>query len=138
MASTPRVCGSAKAFIRLPYASNESGLPQVYVQPIPASGSKFQVSSAGGDQPRWRRDGKELFYISADQKLMAVPVKSGTTFDAGPPQQLFEMQPIYPPLGGRWAYQPAADGQRFLVLIGSAAAAPPITVVINWQAGIKR
>ena len=59
------------------YASNESGQPQVYVQAIPASGAKWQISPAGGAQPRWRRDGKELFYISTDQKLMAVSVKSG-------------------------------------------------------------
>ncbi len=121
------------------YASNESGPPQVYVQPIPATGAKWQVSAAGGDQPRWRRDSKELFYVSADQKLMAAPVKSGSTFEAGSPQALFDIQPIYGPLAGRFAYQPAADGQRFLVLANvGGSAAPPITVVLNWQAGLKK
>ena len=58
------------------YASNESGQPQVYVQAIPASGAKWQISPAGGVQPRWRRDGKEMFYISPDQKL---DVRAGKT-----------------------------------------------------------
>ena len=120
------------------YVSNESGVPQVYVQSIPASGSKFQISNAGGLQPRWRRDGKELFYISADNKLVAVPVKIGSTVEAGTPAPLFDLQPIYPPFLGLWTYQPSADGQRFLVLAPSNSSIPPITVVLNWQAGIKR
>ena len=121
------------------YASNESGQPQVYVQSIPASGAKWQISPAGGDQPRWRRDGKELFYISADQKLMVVAVKSGTTFEASAPQSLFELDPLVAPISGRFTYQPTAHGQRFLILakVGGAAA-PPITVVLNWQAGLKK
>ncbi len=70
---------------------------------------------------------------------MAAPVKSGATFEAGSPQALFDIQPIYGPLAGRFAYQPAADGQRFLVLANVAGtAAPPITVVLNWQAGLKK
>jgi eukaryotic-like serine/threonine-protein kinase len=121
------------------YASNESGQPQVYVQSIPASGAKWQISPAGGVQPRWGRDGKELFYISAEQKLMAVPVKSGATIEAGTPQPLFDIDPIFPPLVGRFAYQPAADGKRFLVLaVAGGAASPPINVVLNWQAGLKK
>ncbi|HEV3214743.1 MAG TPA: protein kinase [Vicinamibacterales bacterium] len=121
------------------YASNESGQPQVYVQAIPASGAKWQISTAGGDQPRWRRDGKELFYVSADQKLMAVPVKTGVSFETGSPQPLFDIQPVYGPLTGRFAYQPTADGQRFLVTAPvSGGVAPAITVVLNWQAGVRK
>jgi Tol biopolymer transport system component/tRNA A-37 threonylcarbamoyl transferase component Bud32 len=120
------------------YASNESGQPQVYVQSIPAGGSKFQISNVGGGQPRWRRDGKELFFISTDNKLMAVPLKIGNTVEAGPPKPVFDFQPIFPSLFGRWAYEPTADGQRFLVLTETGAANPPLTVVLNWQAGIRR
>jgi Tol biopolymer transport system component len=121
------------------YASNESGLPQVYVQAIPASGAKWQISPAGGVQPRWRRDGKELFYISTDQKLMAVPVKSGPPFEAGTPVPLFDFDPLSPPLMGRFAYEPAADGQRFLTLqLVGGSTSPPINVVVNWQAGLKK
>jgi len=121
------------------YSSNESGSPQVYVQPIPTTGAKWQISAAGGDQPRWRRDGKELFYISTEQKLTAVPVKSAATFEAGSPQALFEIQPLFGPLAGRFAYQPTADGQRFLVLANTGSTAPPpINVVLNWQAALKK
>jgi serine/threonine protein kinase len=121
------------------YASNESGQPQVYVQAIPASGAKWQISPAGGVQPRWRRDGKELFYISTDQKLMAVPVKSGDGFEAGASQPLFELDPIFPAMMGRFAYQPAADGLRFLVLeLVGGSTAPPIDVVLNWQVALKK
>jgi len=118
------------------YASNESGLLQVYVQPVPASSGKFQISSAGGTQPRWRRDGKELFYISAEDKLMAVEVKINNTFEAGSPKALFDLQQNS--MAGRWAYQPAADGQRFLVLSNARSASPLITVVLNWQAGLRK
>jgi Tol biopolymer transport system component len=121
------------------YASDESGEPQVYVQAIPASGQKWQISSARGTQPRWRQDGEELFYVSGDQKLMAVPVKTGAAFETGSPQPLFDMSPVYPALFGRFAYQPAAAGQRFLVSVPvNDAVTPTITVVLNWQAGLKK
>lgn len=65
------------------YTSDESGQSQIYVQSFPAGAGKFQISAGGGNQPRWRRDGKELFYIAADGKLMAVEVKTAPTFEAG-------------------------------------------------------
>lgn len=120
------------------YTSNESGPPQVYVQSIPASGAKFQISSAGGVQPRWRRNGKELFYISADNKLTSVSIKIGETVEASTSTTLFDLDPIYPAFMGLWAYEPSADGQRFLVLTSKSGANRPILVVLNWQAGIKR
>ncbi len=121
------------------YASNESGQTQVYVQAIPASGAKWQISPAGGDQPMWRSDGKELYYISTDHKLMAVSIKNDSAFEAGAPQPLFELDPIFPPFFGGFVYQPAANGQKFLVLerVGGEVA-QPITVVLNWQAGLKK
>ena len=120
------------------YQSDESGRFQIYVQTVPASGAKYQISSAGGTQPHWRRDGQELFYISADQKLMAAPVKLGATVEAGTPQSLF---PIPGALYGFAGYAPTRDGERFLVNVpagGEAAAAPPITVVTNWQAAVRK
>ena len=122
------------------YISDKSGQPQVYVQAIPADGAEFQVSTAGGVQPRWRHDGKELFYLSADGKLMAVPVKTGASFEiTGAAQPLFEMQETAFELPGPLKYQPTIDGRRFLVIapVGSSEA-PPITVVLNWQAGLKK
>ena len=120
------------------YDSNESGRFQVYVQTFPASGSKYQISSAGGTQPCWRRDGKELFYVAADQKLMAVPIKLGTIVEAGTPQPLFPVFPL--PISGNATYS-SRDGQRFLVNVpagGEAASAQPLTVASNWQAALKK
>ena len=115
------------------YVSNESGQFQIYVQAIPANGAKYQISNAGGTQPRWRRDGKELFYVSTDRQVMAVPMALGARVEAGTPQALF-------PAVGLTGYGPARDGQRFLVNVpagAEGAAAPPITVVLNWTAGLK-
>jgi Tol biopolymer transport system component len=75
---------------RIAYSSDESGQDQVYVQPFAGLGGKYQVSTTGGSQPRWRRDGKELLYISADGKLMAVEVKAGSTFEALAAKPLFD------------------------------------------------
>jgi eukaryotic-like serine/threonine-protein kinase len=127
------------------YVSDESGQPEVYVQRIPASGGKWQISAGGGNYPRWRRDGKELFYIAGDQKLMALPVKTvgapAGPFEVGSPQPLFGVEPIGTSINSSFPYQPAADGQRFLVNApagGEAAGATPITLVLNWQAGLRK
>jgi hypothetical protein len=120
------------------YESDESGQYQVYVQTIPASGAKWQVSTAGGRQPMWRADGKELFYV-ADQKLVAVPIRSDAAgFQAGTPEPLFDGVRVRDFAN---AYVPAAGGQRFLVAFGASgdlSAAPPVTIVLNWQTGVKR
>jgi Tol biopolymer transport system component/predicted Ser/Thr protein kinase len=117
------------------YESNESGRNQVYVQAVPPDGIERQISPDGGTMPYWRRDGKEIYYVTADRKLTAVPVKLGSTVEPGTPQPLFAI-----PAAGAWA--PSRDGQRFLVDMPtggeSAAAAPPITIVLNWQAGLKK
>ena len=64
------------------YASDEPGRPEIYAQTFPESGGKWQISTSGGVQPAWRADGKELYYLAADGKLMAVPVKTATSFEA--------------------------------------------------------
>jgi len=131
----------------LAYTSNESGLHQVYVQPFapgwdkPIAG-KWQISTSGGQQPRWSGDGKELFYMAPDRKLMAVAIKAGgQSFDRGTPQALFDSKSSVP-LGGvlAFGYAVAADGKRFLmpVAAGSQGAAPPLTVVVNWLAWVKK
>jgi Tol biopolymer transport system component len=127
------------------YASDESGRFEVYVQTFPASGPKWQISTAGGDFPRWRRDGKGLYFIAADQKLMEIPVKTGSgssaAFEPGVPQPLFRIEPLSTAVTGAIPYQPASDGQRFLVNVqagGEGAQAPPISVVLNWTARMKK
>jgi Tol biopolymer transport system component/predicted Ser/Thr protein kinase len=129
------------------YVSDESGLNQyqIYVQSFPAGAGKFQVSTgAGGMQPRWRRDGKEIFYLAADGKLMAVGVQTAPTFEAVAPKALFDPQ-IARGRAPPWVffrYDVTADGKRFLVNSVSTApessAPAPITVVVNWLAALKR
>ena len=121
------------------YTSDESGQPEVYVQAFPAGGGKLQVSVRGGSEPKWRADGKELFYIAPDLKLMSVKVKSGSSLEAAVPSGLFEM-PV-PPFTPAYqnSYVPSQDGRRFLVNTLVQDATPSaITVVLNWTAGLKR
>jgi len=119
------------------YDSDESGEIKVYVRPFSATGGVWQISASGGEQPVWRHDGKELFYVSSEKKLMAVPVEANSpNFRAGAPQELFQMHSVSRP----WAKQYAvtADGQRFLVNTLVEDAAPSrITVVVNWAAGLN-
>jgi eukaryotic-like serine/threonine-protein kinase len=125
----------------LAYCSDETGGYEVYVRGFPSSGGKWQVSSGGGYEPRWRGDGKELFYLSSDRKLMAVTVRPRAVFEAGPPTVLFDAQ-VTGALQG-WEnsnhYDVTANGQRFLIntpIEGSPAS--PIIVILDWPAGLER
>jgi len=119
------------------YRSDLSGRDEIYVDTFPNPTVRTQVSASGGSDPAWRRDGKELFYIAADGKLMAVPVKTAPTFQAGPPVALFEVPPASREL--TTPYEPSADGQRFLIanpLPGTERS--PIIVTLNWTADLKK
>jgi serine/threonine protein kinase len=122
------------------YQSNESGSNQIAVQTFPPSGARWQVSTSGGYQPKWRRDGKELFYVAPDKKLMVVAVKAeGNRFEVGAPQPLFEMRIGKLPLTGSPFYDVTRDGRRFIVSTVVEETAPtPMTVVLNWNAGLKQ
>ncbi len=121
------------------YQSNESGRFEIYVQPFPGPGGKFQISSNGGAQPRWNKNGKEIFYVSLDSKMMAAPVKlasDGLTLETGTPTVLFPARIAGGPLPGvqKQQYAVSSDGQRFLVnLAADEGAASPITLIYNWQ-----
>jgi Tol biopolymer transport system component len=117
------------------YESNESAKVEVYVRRFSSAAGQWQVSSNGGSTPRWRADGKELYYRSADGKLMAVPVRTtGDSFELGPAKSLFE---IAAPTSGPY-YDVAPDGQRFLVLMPAGRSSrQALTVVLNWQALLK-
>jgi eukaryotic-like serine/threonine-protein kinase len=116
------------------------------VQPFPgssAAGGKFQISTGGGLQPRWRGDGKELFYIAPDGSLMAVELKTWPRFESGIPKALFTTRIYAGATTGVHVtrYAVAADGKRFLInTIGEddRVNSSPITIVLNWQAGVKR
>ena len=117
----------------LAYASNESGSSEVYVQPFPANGAKWQVSAAGGSEAAWRGDGRELFYVASDARLMAVavsPSSSGLSF--GVPQALFRIPPRHGMGATGRTYALSRDGRRFLALDWPReAAASPIAVVLG-------
>jgi serine/threonine protein kinase len=120
------------------YASDESGELQVYVEPFPGTGEKRQVSPDGGSEPRWRRDGNELFYLATDERLMSIAIPGGNALNAGTPQRLFDARV---PLTGnpyRATYDVTADGKRFLVNTRIDRAPEPINVVINWPALLPR
>jgi Tol biopolymer transport system component len=120
------------------YTSDESGIPQVYVQPFPATGGKSLVSKNGGTQPQWRRDGKELFFLALDGALMAVPIDTSRQFDAGTPQSLFATG-ISAAAGVRRQYAVARDGKRFLIIVPDGGAnEPSLTVVVNWLAAVQK
>jgi dipeptidyl aminopeptidase/acylaminoacyl peptidase len=123
------------------YTSLDTGHDEVYVDSFPTAGNRRQVSVGGGMQPRWRRDGSELFYLAPDQMLMAMPVtsKSGY-FDAGRATPLFRTRLV--PTGSQIVgietlYDVTPDGQRFLVNGPPADPGPPMTIVLNWAAGLK-
>ncbi len=121
------------------YVSAESGRPEIYVQPFPGPGGKWQISTAGGWMPAWRRDGKELFYIASDRKLMVARVRTGSTFEAEIPEPLFESKGKT--FGGltRRQYDVSADGERFLVNWAmEEESSAPITLVQNWTAKARR
>jgi Tol biopolymer transport system component len=120
------------------YASNESGRYEVYVQSFPTPGAKAQLSVAGGNQPRWARDGKELFYVAADRKLTAVAIRTDTAVQPGAATALFETHLLDPFPYGLPQYDVAPDGKRFLLLVAKEAAAVPMTVVLNWTAALRK
>jgi eukaryotic-like serine/threonine-protein kinase len=122
------------------YSSNETGKTEVYVRSFSASGGKWQISTNGGTQPKWRPDGKELFYLASDGNLMAVPVKAEATFEGGVPKALFPTMFGGQVGGGFEHYRVTPDGQRFLIntLPEGQRSSAPITVVLNWSAVLKK
>jgi Tol biopolymer transport system component/predicted Ser/Thr protein kinase len=117
----------------LAYVSDEAGQPDVYVRPFPGPGEAHRISTGGGSNPHWRRDGKELFYV-VGQRLMAAPISAAATFDVGVAKELFDRKPAR-----IIDYDVAADGQSFL--LNSEVSGPetkPINIVVNWMAALKK
>jgi Tol biopolymer transport system component len=114
------------------YTSDESGKPEIYLQSYPASAAKVQVSVSGGTDPKWRADGKELFYVSADNKLVSVDVRVNGGA-VGVPKPLFALGELSSD------YSPSADGQRFLFATqGQQGSALQYDLITNWTAGPQK
>ncbi len=123
------------------YDSDEGGSTEVYVRPFPSGAGKWQVSRDGGYGPRWRRDGKELFYLSGEKKLVAVEVRAAPpAFGIGASTPLFATRTGVESFQSSWnQYAATGDGQRFLVnTLGQDANAAPITVVLDWDAELAK
>jgi len=118
------------------YTSNESGRNEIYVQSYPGPGRTWQISTSGGSDAHWRSDGKELYFRGLDQKLMAVDIPAGATFQAGIPKALFQGQ--FATGAASTKYMPDSTGQKFLVVAPmSRDALLPTTVVLNWFAALS-
>jgi len=123
------------------YASNETGNMEIYVSTFPSGEGKWQVSSAGGQEPRWRQDGKELFYLSTEGKMMAVSVTPGTAFKAGSPIALFQTTHRRQPISAqdRFSYDVSGDGQRFLINTKmDEANVAPLSIHLNWVSEMEK
>ncbi len=123
------------------YSSNESGRNEIYVQAFvpgaPAAGGKRQLSTGGGSVPFWRRDGRELYYLAPDGKLMAVQITPGADLSYRIAKELFAPSGFLP--SADRGYVPAGDGQRFLFVTNAdTAGLPPFTVVLNWMTEVKQ
>jgi eukaryotic-like serine/threonine-protein kinase len=121
----------------LAYVSNETGSPEIYVQTWPLGGGKWQISSGGGVQPRFRADGKELFYRGTDDTFRSVTIQTSPRFEAGVPVALFKRR-LATGAPANSAWQVSSDGQKFLLVAAQdSAAAPPFTIVLNWPETLK-
>jgi hypothetical protein len=127
----------------LAFSANDTGRHEIYVQRFQGGdspklvGQRRRVSHNGGNFPRWRRDGKELFFLSPDRQIMAVAVKLGIDTDFGPPTPLFRLPVSHPSLApSPRPYEVSPDGQKFFAAIPKGVS-QPLQVVANWQAGLK-
>ena len=121
----------------LAYANNETGRQEVYIQPFPSGSGRWQVSIAGGLRPNWRKDGKELFFISTDQQIMAVDVsQKGASLQLGAPHALFKAATVSATSG---PYTVSADGKRFVMnTVLPQSVSEPLTLITNWPADLKQ
>jgi Tol biopolymer transport system component len=124
------------------YDSDETGRSEIYVRsfpPIDGGGGKWLVSPNGGSQPRWRADGKELYYVAPGNMIMAVDVTTGPTFRSATPHALFSSPALSTGDSRRFQYDVTGDGKRFLMVVPVEGGTPDAaTVVLNWDASLKK
>ena len=123
---------------RVAYVSDESGRKEVFVASFPDPSQRLRVSSDGGTQPRWSRDGRELYFISKGETMMAAPFDLKSSTPTGPPTRLFDA-PIRYAFGSHvpLKYDVAPDGRFLIIVRASKDPPPPLVLVLNWQAGLK-
>jgi Tol biopolymer transport system component len=121
----------------LAYANNETGRYEVYIQPFPSGAGRWQVSTAGGATPKWRKDGKELFFFSTDGQIMAVDVgQNSASLQLGTPHVLFKATTVSGPSG---PYTVSADGKKFVMnTVLPQTLTEPLTLITNWPADLKQ
>ena len=121
----------------LAYESRESGRPEICVIPFLHDTGKWEVSTGGGVLPRWRRDGRELFYISTDNKIMSAEItEQGSSLLIGKVQSLFQINPV--PFAGGSNYDVTGDGNKFVVAsLAASQVSDPLTLIVNWFALLK-
>ncbi|RMD98834.1 MAG: hypothetical protein D6814_06750 [Calditrichaeota bacterium] len=121
----------------LAYTANQTGRWEIYVQPFLRPGERVRISTQGGGQPKWRSDGRELFYLSLDGRLMAVDVDGKKKkLELGQPKVLFSAPlTVYPDID---QYAVTNDGQRFLVITEDAKSPPVFNVVLNWPEALLK
>jgi eukaryotic-like serine/threonine-protein kinase len=121
------------------YGSDESGRWEIYVQPIPATAGKWQISNAGGTQPRWRGDGREIFYLALDKKITSVDVRLGPRPEFGAPRALFPVRVVQNAANSD-EFLATPDGRRFLAAASTSAGLGPqaFKVLLNWPAGLRK
>jgi dipeptidyl aminopeptidase/acylaminoacyl peptidase len=116
----------------LAYQSSDSGSPEVWLQPFPPTGAKWQISHEGGSWPRWRPDGKELYFVTRDRTLVGAAIEVGRDLRAGASKRLFPVR--YGGLTAQYPYDVSADGQRFLVISPPADEnTTSVTILSNWR-----
>jgi eukaryotic-like serine/threonine-protein kinase len=122
----------------LAYANNATGRQEIYIQPFPSGAGRWQVSTAGGTSPNWRKDGKELFFISLDSQMMAVDVsQKGAGLQLGAPHVLFKAAPTV--RGSSGPYTVSADGKKFVMnTVAQQSITEPLTLITNWTADLKQ
>jgi Tol biopolymer transport system component len=115
------------------YLASDSGGPEVYVEPLPPTSERWQISAGGGGDPQWRRDGRELYYLAPDGSLMVTDVLPGAPFRTSRPRRLFSVS--VPELHGPSDYTVSPDGQQFVInTVTGPPVIPPIQVAVNWTA----
>ena len=117
----------------LAYSSDASKRMEIYVGTFPSRERIWQISLNGGSLPQWSRDGKELYFIAPDQKLMAAEIKGGSNFERRTPKSLFETRL---PVNGR--YDVSKDGRFLIPTLLDSAGTVSMTAIVNWRAGLKK